>query len=125
VQVSITSSPPASINLSKPKKNNPTMSTTQEFNGERTSERPFTLPELRERIAHYLCYKYEPLQSCIERAEQSEKEGRDYSTLDPERAFVGYTRAGYLVLVKLPAHPHYKLLLSESQRRDMLRVCVV
>jgi hypothetical protein len=115
------------------KSNNPTPSTirtsmTQEFrNGKSTlsvaNKRISTLSELRQRISHGLCCKREPLKACFDRAELSRKEGKDYSDLDPERAFIAFARAGYLLLVKLPMHPHYKLLLSEEQRREMLQVC--
>ena len=103
------------------------MLTTQQSNDGRTSptakKRPSALSELRQRISHDLCDKHEPFKSCLERAEQSRKEGKDYSNLDPERAFVAFARAGYLLLVKLPKHPHYKLLLSDEQRRETLHVC--
>jgi len=105
------------------------MPTTQESNGERTppteKKRPSTLSELRQQVSYGLCDKREPFKSCLERAEQSRKEGQDYSNLDPERAFVAFARAGYLLLVKLPMHPHYKLLLSDEQRRETLHVSLI
>ena len=85
-------------------------------------KRPSTLTELRKCIAYDLCDNSEPLNSCLNQAGQSRKEGKQYSDIDLERAFVALARAGYLVLVKLPAHPHYKLLLSDEQRRNMLHV---
>jgi hypothetical protein len=87
------------------------------------NKRPSTLADLRQRITWDLCYKREPLKACFDRAEQSRKEGKDYSDFDPERALVALARAGSLLLVKLPMHPHYKLLLSEEERREMLKVC--
>jgi len=76
------------------------MSTTHEPHGERppltANKRPSTLSELRQRVTHDLCDEREPFKSCLERAEQSKKEGRDYSNFDPERAFVAFARAGYL-----------------------------
>ena len=101
---------------------------TQESNGERTpteKKRPSTLSELRQQVSHDLCDKREPFKSCLERAELSRKEGQDHSNLDPERAFVAFARAGYLLLVKLPMHPHYKLLLSDEQRRETLHVSLI
>ena len=104
------------------------MSITQKSSGDRsasaTNKRPpSTLSELRKRIAHDLFDKREPFKSCLERAERSRKEGRDYSNLDPERAFVAFARAGYLLLVALPVHPHYKLLTRWEKRREILHVC--
>ena len=99
---------------------------TQESMGEITSSmannRPSTMSELRKCIAYGLCDNSQPFKSSLKRAEQSKREGKKYSDTDLERAFVAFARAGYLVLVTLPIHPHYKLLLSDEQRRNMLHV---
>ena len=101
------------------------MSTTQESLDERTpsvNTCPSTLSELRRRIAYRLCDNSQHFKCCLNRAEKSRKEGKEYLNIDPERAFVAFARAGYLLLVKLPMHPHYRLLLSNEQRRNMLDV---
>ena len=99
---------------------------TQEFIGEKTpsmaNKRPATMSELRKCIMHGLYDNSQPFRFTLKRAEQSRREGKQYSDTDLERAFVAFARAGYLVLVKLPMHPHYKLLLSDEQRRNMLHV---
>jgi hypothetical protein len=101
------------------------MSMTQESINDRTSSVntcPSTLSELRRRIAYRLCDNSQHFKCCLNRAEKSRKEGKEYLNIDPERAFVAFARAGYLLLVKLPMHPHYRLLLSDEQRRNMLHV---
>jgi len=101
------------------------MSTAQESIDERTpsvNTCPSTLSELRKRIAYRLCDNSQHFKCCLNRAEKSRKEGKEYLNIDPERAFVAFARAGYLLLVKLPMHPHYRLLLSDEQRRNMLHV---
>jgi hypothetical protein len=101
------------------------MSTTQESIDERNpsvNTCPSTLSELRKRIAYRLCDNSQHFKCCLNRAEKSRKEGKEYLNIDPERAFVAFARAGYLLLVKLPTHPHYRLLLSDEQRRNMLNV---
>jgi hypothetical protein len=113
------------------------MSITQESIGEKipsmANKRPSTMSELRKCIAHGLCDNIQSFKYSLNQAERSRKEGlmqaerirregKQYSDTDLERAFVAFARAGYLALVKLPMHPHYKLLLSDEQRRNMLRV---
>jgi len=101
------------------------MSGTQEPIGEKTpsmaNKRPSTLSELRKYIAHGLCDS-ESFEYSLKLAEQSRREGKQYFDTDLERAFVAFARAGYLLLVKLPVHPYYKLLLSDDERRYMLQV---
>jgi len=101
------------------------MSTTQESIDERPPSGntcPSTLSELRRRIAYRLCDNSQHSKCCLNRAEKSRKKGKEYLNIDPERAFVAFAGAGYLLLVKLPMHPHYRLLLSDEQRRNMLHV---
>lgn len=80
------------------------------------------MSELRECITRDLWDNTQPFKSSLKRADQSRSEGKQYSDTDLERAFVAFARAGYLVLVKLPMHPHYKMLSSDEQRRNMLHV---
>jgi len=103
------------------------MSGTQESIDEKSpsvanlNKRPSTLSELRKCIASGLCDS-ESFKYSLKLAEQSRREGKQYSDTDLERAFVAFARAGYLLLVKLPMHPYYKLLLSDEERRNMLQV---
>ena len=107
------------------------MSTSQESHGETTASLlvphrrpPSSFPELRKRIINDLCDKWEPFKACLERAEHLIEEGEaQYSNFNSEHAFVAFARAGYLLLVKLPTHPHYMLLLNEGQQREVLHVC--
>jgi hypothetical protein len=109
------------------KKEHPTIKMSiQESIGEKTpamaNKRPATMSELRKCITHGLCDNSQPFKSSLKQAGQSRREGEQYSDTDLERAFVAFALASYLVLVKLPMHPHYKLLSSDEQRRNMLHV---
>lgn len=56
------------------------------------------------------------------RAGALRREGLDYMGADPERAFVALFRAANLLLVKLPTHPDYKLVLDHRQRETLFSV---
>jgi hypothetical protein len=56
------------------------------------------------------------------RAGAFRREGLDYMGDDPERAFVALFRAANLLLVKLPTHPDYKLVLDHRQRETLFSV---
>ena len=56
------------------------------------------------------------------RAGAFRREGLNYIGADPERAFVALFRAANLLLVKLPTHPDYELILDDTQRKALLSV---
>ena len=51
------------------------------------------------------------------RAGAFRREGLDCMGVEPERAFVALFRAANLLLVKLPTHPDYKLVLDGDHRQ--------
>ena len=56
------------------------------------------------------------------RAGAFRREGLNYIGADPERAFVALFRAANLLLVKLPTHPDYELVLDDRQRETLFFV---
>ncbi|KIM36392.1 hypothetical protein M413DRAFT_292628 [Hebeloma cylindrosporum] len=100
-------------------------SATQESIGETApsmaNKRPASLSELRKHIAYGLCDNTQPFKSILDRALQLSREGKQYLDTDLEGSFVAFARAGYLLLVKLPMHPHHHMLLSDEQRRNILQ----
>jgi hypothetical protein len=56
------------------------------------------------------------------RAGAFRREGLNYMGVDPERAFVALFRAANLLLIKLPTHPDYELVLDARQRETLFSV---
>jgi len=58
----------------------------------------------------------------LERAVSFRREGLDYMGTNPKRAFVALFRAANLLLVKLPTHPYYELVLDVRRRETLFSV---
>ena len=82
--------------------------------------RPHSIVELAERAKLSLGDDPRPFKSWLRIAENARREAKGLQEQgDLESAFVEFAKAATIVLEKIPAHPDYRVLLSQTQRHNM------
>lgn len=89
---------------------------------EQKTSRPVSLFELRKQILEYSWDRSKQSKHSLKSAQDFLKEGKDYTIINPERAFVALAHAANLILVKLPTHNDYAVILTETQRENLRAV---
>jgi hypothetical protein len=81
---------------------------------------PHSIGELAERAKQILGEGPRPFKTWLRIAESARRNAKSFHEQgDLESAFVEYAKAATIVLEKIPAHPDYRVLLSQTQRHNM------
>jgi STAM-binding protein len=82
--------------------------------------RPHSIAELAEMAKQSLGDDARPFKTWLRIAETARRDAKGFQEQgDLESAFIEFARAATIVLEKIPSHPEYRVLLSQTQRHNM------
>lgn len=85
--------------------------------------RPSSIAELANKAQEDVWPETRGLRGLLRAADRHWQEGKEYLEKgDLDNAYISLARAAPLVLEKLPSHPDYKTMLSDTQRHNLALV---
>jgi hypothetical protein len=84
------------------------------------ASRPHSIAELAETAKQSLGEDARPFKTWLRIAETARRDAKSFQEQgDLEASFIEFARAATIVLEKIPSHPDYRVLLSQTQRHNM------